>query len=129
MADTPHHGERLRRRCRKVSGAHGLDGWRQAELDVFLASWWEVAAETFQLTEETGEWPDGLARAIVALIPKEGGGPTPEQQRPITILFVWYRAWAGIRYDDLKNWQEQWSEVCMIKCLVEYKMVRQCKPH
>ena len=74
--------------------------------------------------EETVEWPDDLAQAIVPLITEEGGGPKLDQQRPITIRPVLYKAWAGMRYDDLKNCQEQGSEGCIIGGMQDVKAVR-----
>ena len=40
-------------------------------------------------------------------MPKEGP-PGPLNLRPLTILSVIYRIWAGIRASQLRDWQETW---------------------
>jgi hypothetical protein len=102
-------GERLRKRCMKASGTHGLDGWTLEELEKLPPEWWVELAKIFNLVEKGGDWPEGLAQAAVPLIPKEVGKNDPDQQRPITVPPVVYRAWAGLRYDDLAEWRAQWA--------------------
>ena len=46
--------------------------------------------------------------ASLALVPKDGD-LTPLGQRPVSVLPVPYRAWASLRYRQLKEWQESWS--------------------
>ena len=103
----------------RVAGTHGLDGWRRSELALLPRQWWDLMAQCFETVERTGGWPDGLTQAVVPLIPKEGGDATPQNQRPITVLPVLYRAWAGMRYDDLREWQASWAEECMFGGIAE----------
>ena len=67
-------------------------------------------AKVLEQIENGAAWPEGLTAAAVPLIPKEGGGTSPDQLQPITILPVIYRAWAGQRYDHLKKWQDDWAD-------------------
>jgi hypothetical protein len=117
-------GGRLRNRCMKASGTHGLDGWTLEELEKLPPEWWDELAKIFDLVEKGGDWPEGLAQAAVPLIPKEVGKTDPDQQRPITVLPVLYRAWAGLRYDDLAEWQAQWAEDVMFGGLTEKEAVQ-----
>ena len=67
-------------------------------------------AEIFNAIEEEGHvWPEALTQAAVPLIPKDGNND-PMQQRPVTILSCAYRAYAGLRYDDLQCWRAQWVD-------------------
>ena len=67
-------------------------------------------AEIFNAIEEEGHaWPEALTQAAVPLIPKDGSND-PMQQRPVTILSCAYRAYAGLRYDDLQCWRAQWVD-------------------
>ena len=107
-----------------MSGTHGLDGWTVDELQQLPILWWDQMAEVFELIERTGDWPEGLTRAAVPLRPKEEGKTKPNQQRPITILLVLYRAWAGLRYDDLAEWQAEWTEDVMFGGMREREAVQ-----
>ena len=51
-------------------------------------------ADLFTLIEDSGNWPDELLHAYVAMIPKAAGGSRPQDQRPITVPDVLYRVWA-----------------------------------
>ena len=52
-------------------------------------------------------WPLALNWGSIPLLPKEGP-PGPLNLRPLTILSVIYRIWAGIRASQLRDWQETW---------------------
>ena len=67
-------------------------------------------ADLLNLIEETGEWPDELLHAYVAMIPKASGGSRPQDQRPITVLDVAYRIWA-------KGTVLSWSPTLQAECL------------
>ena len=49
-----------------------------------------------------------LAEGYTALIPKEGP-PGPLNTRPLTVLSMVYRLWAGVRLVDAIAWQEAWA--------------------
>ena len=95
----------------KLTGAAGVDSWRVREaLDLPLALLDQVAA-VFNEIERGGVWPPALVVGLVPLLPKSGdsadtGGPT--KQRPVTILSVFYRIYASVRYKHLLPWQAQW---------------------
>ena len=85
--------------------ALGLDGWSLADLrslpDVLLG-WladllWEV--------ERLGRWPTCLAEGYSALLLPPG----PLNTRPLTVLSMVYRLWAGVRLADAITWQESWA--------------------
>ena len=101
-------GLRLKQRAAKVSGTFGLDSWRREEINRLPAHWWHLIAVLFQSIEDTDNpWPHGLTQAAVPLIPKDGS-TDPMTQRPLTILSCIYRAYAGLRYDDLQPWRDMW---------------------
>ncbi len=53
-------------------------------------------------------WPQVLATAPIALIPK-GEGHEPIKQRPITLFSLLYRLYTSLRYEDTEDWQEKWA--------------------
>ena len=59
------------------------------------------------VVEQTGKWPHDLAQGFISLIPK-GEGAEPAQLRPISVMSVIYRAWAGARVRELLSWQDGW---------------------
>ena len=58
--------------------------------------------------ERLGKWPTCLAEGYTTLIPKEGP-PGPLNTRPLTVLSIVYRLWAGVRLVDAIAWQEAWA--------------------
>ena len=52
-----------------------------------------------------------LAEGYTALIPKEGP-PGPLNTRPLTVLSMVYRLWAGVRLEEAIRWQEAWAHPC-----------------
>ena len=58
--------------------------------DLFL----QRVADLLGRVKATGEWPDELLQAYVAMISKASGDTRPQDQRPITVLDVAYRLWA-----------------------------------
>ena len=61
----------------KKSTAGGLDGWAWNELKAPPLPWFSGLAILLEMVESTGDWPQGLLDAYVAMIPKaewvEGG--------------------------------------------------------
>ena len=90
-------------------GTHGLDGWRYKELRLLPQGVWEMLASFLNALEQHDEptWPPALCWGSIPLLPKEGP-PSPLNLRPLTILSVLYRIWAGIRASQLGQWQETW---------------------
>ena len=70
---------------------------------------WELLAAFFNALEghENPIWPPALTWGSIPLLPKDGP-PSPLNLRPLTILSVIYRIWAGIRASQLRQWQESW---------------------
>ena len=64
--------------------------------------------DVYEKIEETGTWPTSLCTAGISLIPKEGEGGAPLDQRPITVSAIVYRVWAAVRMRDSIPWQEAW---------------------
>ena len=91
----------------KKSSACGPDGWRVAELlalpDIFL----EQLVDILCIVERTGIWANDLAQGFITLIPK-GEGSELANLRPISVMSVIYRAWAGTRLRELLEWQDSW---------------------
>ena len=96
-------------RARWRGGTHGLDGWRYRELRLLPYSIWELLATFLNALEADPDptWPRALSWGSIPLLPKEGP-PGPLNLRPLTILSVIYRIWAGIRASQLRGWQETW---------------------
>jgi ribonuclease HI/exonuclease III len=106
-------GESLKRTISRMParGVPGMDGWRPRELKLLPTELLDGFAAAYNTMEHTGECPDSLLDALVAMIPKSLDGtevPDPMQLRPITITSVLYRVWAATRLRDLMPWQEQW---------------------
>lgn len=66
------------------------------------AEWYEAVALALQNVLETGIWPEEALKAYVVLIPK-GNGNKIEDQRPITVLELFYRIFA-------RGWSNTWKE-------------------
>ena len=50
----------------------------------------------------TGDWPQGLLDAYLAMIPKADGDSTPLGQRPLSVLPNVYKLWASLRLGHLR---------------------------
>ena len=85
----------------KKSTAGGLDGWAWNEIKALSLSWFVVLALVLRQIETTGQWPQGLRDAYIAMIPKAEGDSTPLGQRPLCVLPVVYRLWASVRLAHL----------------------------
>ena len=89
------------------SQAAGAEGWRVAEVKRLPAPLLKRMAVFLNAVEAAGQWPVGLERAIVSLIPKEEEVSSAEF-RPISVMSVIYRLWAAVRLQDVMAWQEAW---------------------
>ncbi len=89
--------------------AKGADNWEVEELACLPTELWDDIAHMFGEMEQSAEvrWPEILATAAIALIPK-GEGYEPIKQRPITLFSVIYRLYTSLRYDDTEDWQQSW---------------------
>lgn len=105
-------GAELRAILKKKRGrsACGVDGWRLEELKALPMPLLEALSQVMNVVEETGNWPKALMTALVSMIPKEGGGMTSLDLRPITVTPTVYRLWACRRLADIVKWQERWIE-------------------
>ena len=109
MLHKPLTGGYLRRRLRFMHPtALGLDGWSLGDLRSLPLRLLDWLAELLTLVEVTGRWPEVLARGYTALIPKPGE-EGPLGTRPLTVLSVVYRLWAGTRLWEVLRWQETWA--------------------
>ena len=75
-----------------------LDGWAWNEIKALSLSWFVGLALVLRQVEATGQWPQGLLDASIAMIPKAEGDSTPLGQRPLCVLPVVYRLWASVRW-------------------------------
>ena len=89
----------------------GLDGWSLEDLCALPDQLLEWLADLLREVERQGRWPLLLAEGYTALIPKEGP-PGPLNMRPLTVLSMVYRLWAGIRLEEAIRWQEGWAHPC-----------------
>ena len=99
-------GPRLRKGLSRMKpSALGLDGWSLADLR-FLPD--RLLGDLLREVERLGRWPARLAEGYPTLVPKEGL-PGPLNTRPLTVLSMVYRLWAGMRLADAIAWQESWA--------------------
>ena len=99
-------GPYLRRRLMAMRrSAMGLDGWSLQDLRALPNPVLHWLAQLLTLIEEMGRWPTVLAQGYTSLIPKprEEG---PLGTRPLTVLSMVYRLWAGTRLWEVMRWQE-----------------------
>ena len=103
------NGRRLRKGLSRMKPlAPGLDGWSLVDLRSLhnrLLGW---VADLLLEVERLGKRPARLAQGYTALIPKVGP-PGPLNTRPLTVLPMVYRLWAGVRLADAIAWQESWA--------------------
>ena len=114
MERTPLTVERLRRTIdrMKSNSSCGLDSWTVADLKMLPDSFLERLVAIYHIIEHTGVWPDALTHGKISLLSK-GEGAEPDKLRPITVMSVFYRLWAGTRLRDLLPWQESWADDCL----------------
>ena len=99
-------GRRLRKGLSRLKpAALGLDRWSLVDLCSLLDRLLSWLADLLREVELLGKWPARLAEGYTALIPKEGS-PGPPNTRPLTVLSMVYRPWAGVRLADTIAWQE-----------------------
>ncbi len=104
--------KRFKKKLAEMGGkAMGSDCWSVEELSFVPPDMWDDIAEMFMKMEaKKGEvkWPQVLATAPIALIPK-CEGHEPIQQRPITLFSVVYRLYTSLRFEDTEEWQDSWA--------------------
>ena len=101
-------GPYLRRRLMAMRpSAMGLDGWSLQDLRALPDRVLNWLAQLLTLIEEVGRWPTLLAQGYTSLIPKPGE-EGPLGTRPLTVLSMVYRLWAGTRLWEVMRWQESW---------------------
>ena len=97
-------------RGRKVGVAPGPDGWRREELLALPDAAFDELAALLQQVEDGSDWPQELALAHVALLPKGSGVATSGlDKRPIVLLSEIYRLWAAARRRSWTQWALLWD--------------------
>ena len=86
----------------------GLDGWSLQDLGSWPDCVLDWLAQLLQLVEDEGQWPGVLAEGYTFLIPKPGE-EGPLGTRPLMVMSMVYRLWAGTRLRDVLLWQEAWA--------------------
>ena len=110
----PRTRERLSQRARAMKPSTlGLDGWALQDLRTLPPDLMDWLAALLGFVERTGRWPGALTpgrltRGYTALVPKEGP-PGALNTRPLTVLSIFYRLWAGARLQEAMAWQERWA--------------------
>ena len=87
--------------------AMGLDGWSLQDLRALPDRVLQWLAQLLTLIEGMGQWPTLLAQGYTSLIPKPGE-EGPLGTRPLTVLSMVFRLWAGTRLCEVMRWQEAW---------------------
>eukprot|EP00971_Amphidinium_carterae_P345895 6487087-Amphidinium_carterae.3 len=90
----------------RAGAAHGPDWWRVAELRRLPPAALAMLATLFNTMEAACKMPRALTRGWTCAVPKDANTATPEGIRPITILSLLHRTWAGIRYQHVQGWIE-----------------------
>ena len=81
------------------TAAGGADGWNTREIKTWPSLLFSKLADFLNDVESSGgDWPAELLLQVVSLVPKDDTG---DNQRPITVSCLAYRAWAAVRAQDL----------------------------
>ena len=72
----------------KRSTAGGLDGWTWDEIQALPLPWFSGLSILLHMVEQTGDWPQSLLDAYIAMIPKADGDSISLGQRPLSVLPV-----------------------------------------
>ena len=81
-----------RRMNHKAAG--GLDGWMPSVLPLLTRPICETLVELYQHNMRMCCWPTSAAIVRTQLIPKSVNAHAVSDQRPISILSIWYRLWS-----------------------------------
>ena len=103
--------EMLRETLRRMSlgTSLGAGSWSVQELRLLPDSLLLKLCEVFAAIEATGRWPEDLAVGLVTCLQKDVDKPlNAKNTRPITVMPLVYRLWAGTRMRQLIQWQEHW---------------------
>ena len=80
----------------------GFGGWTSSMLKSLPRAAANEMAQLFNLMEHLQYSPEGLRRALVALIPKREGPVLPSATRPISVLPTLARTWSATRSSHLQ---------------------------
>ena len=89
--------------------AGGLDGWRPEDLKLLSPMVFKRMTDILNAIEAGAPWPTPLLNGRAAFLAKD-----PEQledplgYRPLLVLPVLYRCWAGYRLHSLQPWVKEW---------------------
>ena len=68
--------------CALRCTAGGFDGWAWTEIKALPLAWFSGLTILLNMVELSGDWPQGLLDAYIAMIPEADGGSAPLGQRP-----------------------------------------------
>ena len=85
----------------KLRSAKGPDGWSRLDLLSLPKEWVEHILKLFACIEAGGEWPAQLQKALIHVLEKRASATQANDYRPITLMSILYRLWAGIRARQL----------------------------
>lgn len=106
----PVTAEDIEEALRRAKGVAGPDGWTLRELSVVRLLWGQLA-DIFNAMEDSATVPSMCLAGDVTLIPKSSGSVAYNEMRPITVLSVVWRLYAGVRLrTELFDWQESFLE-------------------
>ena len=94
-----------RRSPRKGSG---LDGWTTKEAKALPVAIVGLFGRTLRRAQELGRWPSAIHHVPNPCL-KKGDGEFPLEQRLLSVMSVWYYAWAANAYRALDGWRAQWT--------------------
>ena len=84
-------------RSYKVTSARGPDGWAREDLLHMPRACAEELLDLLHQIEAGSAWPLQLQQALIHSLEKCDGASTVNQYRPITLMSLIYRVWAGLR--------------------------------
>ena len=80
----------------KVTSARGPDGWAREDLLHMPRSGVEELLSMLKRIEAGGDWPVQLQQALIHCLEKTDAAHTVGHYRPITLMSLIYRVWAGL---------------------------------
>ena len=106
----PIDANKFQHHCIHVANtAGGMDGWRPEDFKLLSPLAFKAMADILNAIEAGAPWPAPLLNGRAAFLAKD-----PEQledplgYRPLLVLPVLYRCWAGYRLHTLQPWVKEW---------------------
>ena len=94
----------------KTTSARGPDGWAREDLLHMPRACVEELLTLLGQIEEGATWPAQLQQALIHCLEKHDGAASVNSYRPITLMSLIYRVWAGLRSSTILHHISQLCE-------------------